>query len=349
MTTYHAPSPFMQDCTTSSRLLPPTIVRSALVLLGVLALVAQVAPPARAAAPVVAAPQITPFEDWAPAECPRPTGEDPAPTRRLVVHHTHEPVAHTPDEVLRALTITCSAHTGRGFSTIGYHYVVDPWGGIWQGRGALPGKNGRPPATQAQGAHVAGSNSGAVGVVFLGDHADEPPTEAALAAGTHLLAWLQQGTGVGPKDKVPTVSTGVGTARHAGEFHPQAISGHSDSNHTECPGEHLRRLLPEIRYRVAEHLQGKQPTSWAGLAVDRLQPVDVAPAPQPAVTAAPAPKPPIAKGTNGASAADTAAAVVPTPVLPSLAPLVSPVERAAGTLRNSGLLSLADRMLGGGM
>ena len=337
----------MLDCTTSSRLLPPRIVRSTLILLGVLALVAQVVPPARADATVVAAPQITPFEDWAPAECPRPTGEDPAPTRRLVVHHTHEPVANTPDDVLPALAITCSAHTDRGFSTIGYHYVVDPWGGIWQGRGGLPQADGRPPATQAQGAHVAGSNAGAVGVVFLGDHADQPPTDAALQAGTHLLAWLLQDTGVSSQDTVPTVSTGVGTARHVGEFHPRAVSGHSDSNHTECPGEHLRQLLPEIRHRVDELLQGRQPTSWAGLAADRLQ--DVAPAPGQAVTAAPAPKPPIAKGSSGAPAGGTTASGGSAPTLPSLAPLVSPVERVAGTLRTFGLLSLAERMLGGGL
>ena len=333
---FHRPTP---------SLLP--LLRTGAVLLTALTLLLHRAP-AATAKPVVTAPEIVPFEQWAPAACPRPTGEDPAPVRRLVVHHTHEPVANTPAEVLPALALTCQAHTDRGFNTIGYHYVVDPWGTVYQGRGGLPDKNGRPPATQAEGAHVAGTNGGAVGVVFLGDHVTKPPTEAALTAATQLLAWLLQDTGATPDAKVATVSTGGGTARFTGEIQLPAVSGHSDSNVTECPGAHLHALLPEIRRRVGQHLAGASVDDWAGLAVDRLGDAATAPEPEPkpepeAVEADPAPGQGPAAGAGLAKAATSPTEGLPSPL--SFIPLVTPMQRAAGTLRHTGLLSLADRLI----
>lgn len=355
-TTYHASSPFMHQSSLSSRT-PREILRTVTVIATMLTLFLTLAPPAAAAPPVVAPPEIVPFERWAPEACPRPTGEEPAAVSRLVVHHTHEPVAHTSEEVVPALALTCKAHTDRGFSTIGYHYVVDPWGGVWQGRGGMPDAEGRPPAAHGQGAHVAGSNSGAVGVVFLGDHAGAPPTAAAMASATQLLAWLIQDTDIDPGALVPTNSSGVGTARFVGTFTPRAVTGHSASNHTECPGEHLRALLGDIRNQMRELLAGTEASGWEGLAVAPPAP-GAAPQPPPApapakpapvekapATDAPAKEQAAAPATDDSAEADEANELtLPTP----LAPLVSPVERVAGTLRTVGLLSLAERLGGNG-
>lgn len=352
-TTYHASGPFMHDRAFPSRPSSPQhLVNLAVAAVMALAMLVPMASPAAAASPVVTAPEIVPFEQWAPAACPRPTGEDPAPVRRLVVHHTHEPVANTPEEVVPALGLTCTAHTDRGFSTIGYHYVVDPWGGVWQGRGGMPDAEGRPPATHGQGAHVAGSNSGAVGVVFLGDHADAPPTAAAMAAATQLLAWLIQDTGIDPGAKVPTNSSGGGTARFTGTFTPRAVTGHSASNHTECPGEHLRALLGPMRNQMRELLAGAEASGWEGEAVAPPAPGEAPQPPPPPAPAKPVPdeKAPEAEApatddaAAAAPAAEAAGLTMPTPI----APLVSPVERVAGTLRDVGLLSLAERIGGNG-
>lgn len=213
-------------------------------------------------APVVAAPQIVPFDAWAPAACPTVPDDQPTEPARLVVHHTHEPVAHTPDEVLPALAKICATHVERGFATIGYHYVVDPWGTVYQARGGLPDEDGRAPAIQPEGAHVAGSNPGAVGVVFLGDHENEPPSNAALTAATQLLAWLLEDLDVDPAATVPSVSTGVGTARFQGTFHAYGVAGHTDSNATACPGVHLLERLPGIRTRVRQLLEAAPMTPW---------------------------------------------------------------------------------------
>lgn len=318
-----------------------SLLSTLLVTLGMLVFGA----PAANAAPVVATPAIVPFSEWAPAACPAPTGEEPTATKRLVVHHTHEPVAHTPEEVLPALALTCSAHTDRGFSTIGYHYVVDPWGTIYQGRGGMPRDDGSPPTTQAQGAHVAGTNTGAVGVVFLGDHEDEPPTAAALEAATHLLAWLLEPTGRDPAEHVPVVSSGVGTARHTGPVKLDAVAGHSASNHTACPGEHLRGLLPAIGDRMRQLLAGEAPAGWAGLAVDQpaqadaagADPADAAePAAEDAANPADEPAPADAADRAGQAGLEVAAQAI--------GPRASPAELLARSLRESGFDSLAERV-----
>lgn len=204
----------------------------------------------------VSPPDIVPFSDWAPTDCPAPTGADARPTQRVVVHHSHHPTAAIPDEVLPALAEMCDIHTERGFDTVGYHYVVDPWGRIYQGRGGLPDAEGRAPTTQPEGAHVAGGNPGATGVVFLGDHEAVPPTEAAVDAAVALFAWLVEATGVDPAAQVTVETTGGGTSLHAGAVSVQALDGHNATNATLCPGEHLLALLDPIRDRVRDRIVG---------------------------------------------------------------------------------------------
>jgi len=204
----------------------------------------------------VSAPAIVPFEDWAPSSCPAPTGADVTVTQRVVVHHSHHPTAATRDQVRPALAEMCRIHLARGFDTIGYHYVVDPWGTVWQARGRLPDADGRAPTAQPEGAHVQGSNPGTAGVVFLGDHESAPPTAAAVDAAVHLMAWLVEATGRDPGQLVTIESTGAGTSLHEGSVDVEVLAGHSATNATLCPGEHLIALLEPIRDRVRTTITG---------------------------------------------------------------------------------------------
>lgn len=237
-------------------------------------------------------PQIVPFDQWAGgSSCPTPTGADVAPTTRVVVHHSHHPVAETRDDVLPALREICDLHLARGFDTIGYHYVIDPWGTIYQARGTLPDADGRAPTAQPEGAHVHGSNPGAAGVVFLGDHEAEPPTAASVDAAVRLLAWLVEATGRDPGELVAVESSGGGTALHEGTVEIEALAGHNATNATLCPGQHLIELLEPIRERVRAVIVGdvgalvvadRVRPSWDGVAhVTSSGPILAAPPPEP--------------------------------------------------------------------
>jgi len=97
----------------------------------------------------------------------------------LVVHcsATKEGVQVTPDQIEQW-------HRARGFSTIGYHYVITLEGSI------LPGRDINVP-----GAHVAGNNSDSIGICYIGglDKEGKPKdtrTTEQKGALVHLLTQL---------------------------------------------------------------------------------------------------------------------------------------------------------------
>lgn len=273
------------------------LVRPVLVLsLVVVALGPASAPAVAQSGAGVQPPQIVPFDQWASPACPVPTGADAAPTTRVVVHHSHHPVAETRDDVVPALRETCALHLARGFETIGYHYVIDPWGTVYQGRGSLPDADGHAPTAQPEGAHVHGSNPGAAGVVFLGDHEAEPPTAAAVDAGVRLLAWLVEATGRDPGELVAIESSGGGTALHEGTVEVETLTGHNATNATLCPGQHLVELLDPIRNRVRAMIAGDLGVM---LVTDSVKPAPDGVARVTSsgpILAAPAPEPPLQTG-----------------------------------------------------
>ena len=152
------------------------------------------------------------------------------------------------------MRLICKAHLARGFDEIGYHYAVDPFGRVWQGRGPLPGQI----TTQVRnGAHAQGFNDNAVGVVFIGDFQQVEPTPAAMSAAADLVAFLADQYDIDPEGTVPAVSTGGSKTRFASGTRVvlPAIDGHRDTGAgTLCPGERLYRRLPDLRRTVAERV-----------------------------------------------------------------------------------------------
>ncbi|MCP3916394.1 MAG: N-acetylmuramoyl-L-alanine amidase [bacterium] len=101
-----------------------------------------------------------------------------------------------------------SAHmSGEGYGDIGYHFLVDPAGRIFQGRDM-----------RYQGAHAGGNNNvGNVGICLLGNFDRTRPTRQALAALDGLVAFLSE--------------------RHS--IQSRRIKGHRDWKNTQCPGRYL--------------------------------------------------------------------------------------------------------------
>lgn len=200
------------------------------------------------------APAVVPRTEWDPTgECPVSTGRRTRP-RRIQLHHTHVPVVHAPDEVPGALASICGSHQERGFSEIGYHYAIDPFGTIWQGRGPMPDAMSEKVRN---GAHAQGFNDNSMGVVLIGDFDEAPPSAEALEATEQLLAFLAGQYDMDPSASVGAESTGGPATRFdEGEVVDlPAIAGHRDTGlNTSCPGEHLYALLPQLREAVAERL-----------------------------------------------------------------------------------------------
>ena len=71
---------------------------------------------------------------------------------------------------------------GNGWNDIGYNFLVDRFGTVYEGRYGGVDKN-------VVGAHALGFNRGSVGVAVVGTYTDAAPPQAAMDALTRLLAW----------------------------------------------------------------------------------------------------------------------------------------------------------------
>lgn len=173
------------------------------------------------------------------------------PVQALTVHHTVVEGGADPAVIIRGIY---EDHTlSRGFGDIGYQVLIDEAGlvyeGRWSGTDGEPvfGSSGPPDAVSA--AHVGGFNAANVGVSLLGDFTNREPTGAALGSLVTVLASLARDCGLDPTgstDYVNPVDGGTRTVR--------TVSGHQDWNATECPGDQLYPLLPEIREQVAAEM-----------------------------------------------------------------------------------------------
>lgn len=127
-----------------------------------------------------------------------------------------------------------------GWSDLGYNWLIDPNGVLYEGRGG--GNNVR-------GAHMCGYNNNTMGVCLLGNFVSVAPPAAALNTLKKLLAWKSCDSNINPTGS-GAISSYPGTM--------QNISGHRDGcapNYTECPGGLLHAELPALRLAVAQHVQ----------------------------------------------------------------------------------------------
>jgi uncharacterized protein with LGFP repeats len=174
--------------------------------------------------------------------------------RAVFIHHTDNPNDYDcrtdVPAMLRAMEQT---HVAQGWDDIGYNFVVDRCGGIYEGRA---GGVDRP----VQGAHSEGFNIGTVGIAALGHFgAGQPVPRPMLRAIAEIAAW-KLAPDVNPLGKVRLVSSNDRSRfRRGTAVELNAVSGHRDVYETDCPGDALYAELPWIR-RTAARL--REEATW---------------------------------------------------------------------------------------
>ncbi|WP_226344382.1 N-acetylmuramoyl-L-alanine amidase [Agilicoccus flavus] len=239
-------------------LLDAPVRRRTVLLAGALAVPFAATPFAVAhAGPDVARPRIHPRAEWADNRPPtaRAGRED---VRFLLVHHTQTPTPDRPAAVPARLRQMYDFHTGeKGWPDLAYNFLVDPFGGIWEGRaGSLAGP--------VRGDATGGSQGFAQLCCFVGDHTGVPPTPQAMAAMAALLGWLagRYSIDLTPRRRVAFVSRGSNRWPRGARVATDPIAAHRDMSLTECPGDALyplvrSRLLPQARAVVAAAGRGQ--------------------------------------------------------------------------------------------
>jgi len=161
-----------------------------------------------------------------------------------VVHHTAGTNNYQPGDVPAILRGIQSFHqNSRGWNDIAYNFLIDKWGGVWEGRA---GGIGRPIV----GSHAAGFNTSTVGISLLGDFSSTEPTQAAVDATADVASWKLALAGVRPNGTTTVVGTSDNVFPTGQTVTIPTIVGHSDVGTTDCPGR-VRNYLAAIRAAAA--------------------------------------------------------------------------------------------------
>jgi hypothetical protein len=225
---------------------------------------AAAAPPPAPAVPraqPASAPEIVTRAEWGADESLRVrTGFGYAPIRKLVVHHTGSPnKPRHPRQVVRDLY---RYHVReRKFADIGYNFIIDHHGVIYEGRWARDyGSDERHTGEDGDGygvigAHAQGSNAGSCGVCLIGDFSKAEPTYAAVGALLQLLSWKAARHQIDPDGR----DEYIGLFGDRRTFYN--IVGHRGVGDTECPGPGLIQSMDWIRAEVRRRVGGFQPVT----------------------------------------------------------------------------------------
>ncbi|MEU1556248.1 peptidoglycan recognition protein family protein [Streptomyces scabiei] len=136
-----------------------------------------------------------------------------------------------------------------GWRDIGYNFLVDKCGNIYEGRAGGVAK-------PVMGAHTLGFNTNSMGVAVLGSYGTTKPPAVAVKGIAQLTAWKLGLYGANPKGKTYLTSGGGNLYAKGKKVQLHVISGHRDGFATECPGGRLYGKLGTARTEAARY-QGR--------------------------------------------------------------------------------------------
>ena len=183
------------------------------------------------------------------------------PVQKLIVHHTATQ-NNDPDPKATIRSIYYYHAITQGWGDIGYNFVIDEAGNVYEGRYSRTYAPGESPTGQdlngngVTGAHAQGYNSGTVGIALLGTLTNQDATPAARDALERLLAWEADEHGIDPQGSALYTNPVSGTQA----TFPN-IAGHRDVAATECPGGAFYATLPTIRSDVAARIAAAHGTA----------------------------------------------------------------------------------------
>jgi uncharacterized protein with LGFP repeats len=199
------------------------------------------------AAQAGAPPTIIPRAAWGGDGVPPRAAPDYGDVQAAFVHHTVSANDYAPQDSAGIVLAMAKYHRDtNGWNDLGYNFVVDKYGQIFEGRAG--GIDQAVVGAQAQG-----YNSHSTGVANIGTFTDVGQTDAALDAMAKLIAWKLPLHGA-PVTGQLVLTSGGGDLNRYKSGTPvtlERICGHRDGDATECPGNALYAQLPELRRRAA--------------------------------------------------------------------------------------------------
>jgi hypothetical protein len=181
--------------------------------------------------------------------------------RAAYVHHTVSTNDYSPEEAPAIVLAICRYHrNSNGWDDVGYNFLVDKYGTVYEGRAG--GVDRAIVGAQAQG-----YNAQTTGISNIGTHTSVRQSDAALAAMARLIRWKLPLHGVPTDGRATLTSAGGSTNRFPSgrAVTIDRVAGHRDGNRTSCPGDALYAQLPDLRGRIGSVGPG------AGVVVERTR------------------------------------------------------------------------------
>ncbi|MGB9753965.1 N-acetylmuramoyl-L-alanine amidase [Roseiflexus castenholzii] len=191
------------------------------------------------------------------------------PVNHIIVHHTADGNTLTPGQpnwAARVRAIWSYHAITRQWGDMGYNYLIDPNGVIYEGRAG---------GDDAVGFHDT-ANYGSMGIALIGTYSGVAPTHAAQEALVRLIAWKAAQKDIDPLGR--SYYYGCSRSSRCLPFNPGAIvpniAGHRQvtPGHTTCPGDATMAILPDLRNRVLALMRGSGGTHDNGdLVIDERE------------------------------------------------------------------------------
>lgn len=151
--------------------------------------------------------------------------------KAIVLHHTAQKVSGDNRPAVERMRALFEYHANsRGWGDIGYHYIIDEVGTIYEGR--TGGEN-------VVGGHVYCANVGTIGIVLMGNFEVEQPTQSQVQSAQWLMRDLADKYGIDLRKSVSFKGKKT-----------NPIVRHKDLISTECPGKYLSPAITQIRGNV---------------------------------------------------------------------------------------------------
>lgn len=161
--------------------------------------------------------------------------------KAAIVHHTAGTNNYTASQSASIMRGIYAFHVkDRGWCDIGYNFLIDKYGTIFEGRhGGV--------TSPVHGAHATNWNTDTVGVSVMMDSSKAQQSPEAMSAVSRVLAWKLAGN----------YRSATGTLTLAGK-NINRIARHGDVMSTDCPGTNITAYMPTLRQDVANRMAGWQ-------------------------------------------------------------------------------------------
>ncbi|WP_147680524.1 N-acetylmuramoyl-L-alanine amidase [Actinomyces ruminicola] len=178
-----------------------------------------------------------------------------AAARHVIVHHTAGTNNYTSSQSASIVNGIYYYHAVTlGWGDIGYNFLVDKYGQVFEGR---YGSTGAAAGKMVIGGHAYGANTGTMGISMMGTYTSVAPGAAQLTNVGKMAGWFLKRAGITNATGAASFTFKSTEKYAAGQtISLPVISGHRDVGYTTCPGDVGYSKLGQVRTTAQSQISG---------------------------------------------------------------------------------------------